>query len=68
MFLSNTSFSVKLQPIDWRSASLLDKEGSCLIETFPKFYTANLQKPRGETFVVKSETYYFGTYSENNLR
>ena len=39
MFLSNTSFSVKLQPTDWRPASLLGKEWQrYLAETFPKFY------------------------------
>ena len=39
MFLSNTSFSVKLQPIDCRSATLLDKEWQrYLAKIFPKLY------------------------------
>ena len=39
MFLSNSSFLVKLQLLDWRPARFLDKKWQrCRTKAFPKFY------------------------------
>ena len=67
IFLPNTSLPVKLQPIIWKPAILLEKQWHISQIFFETLKKAILQNQRRKPVWWSQEYKIFGTFSERNL-